>query len=232
MPRTRPALTGAFLPTVLVAVGVAGAAAGGPWRVTLRVPSGPSWQLHVRPPQPQQIPQHPLSPKRPPVHPAGANHVVTLVLLALATLLALAILVFVARRLKDRLHLPTWRRPPEESLRLPGTPLDAEKVAAAVERAEQAVARPGAPRDAVVAAWVALEDAAGLSGVARDPAKTPTEFVVDVLDRTGADPRATRGLLAVYLHARFSADPVTASEVATAQACLGELRRGIQVSLA
>jgi hypothetical protein len=72
------------------------------------------------------------------------------------------------------------------------------------------------PADAVIAAWVALEDAAGRSGIVRHPASTPTEFTVQVLDRTAADRGATRTLLALYLQARFGSDPMTPEDVRAA----------------
>ncbi|TDE97494.1 DUF4129 domain-containing protein [Occultella glacieicola] len=81
------------------------------------------------------------------------------------------------------------------------------------------------PRDAIVAAWLALEDAAAGSGVVRQPAQTPTEFTAGVLDRTEADPRATATLLGLYHRARFSSATVTAEDVATAATCLADLAR-------
>lgn len=79
------------------------------------------------------------------------------------------------------------------------------------------------PVDAVVAAWLALEDAAGSSGVRRMPAQTPTEFTVAVLERTSADAEATTELLALYHRARFSRQPIGADEVALASRCLARL---------
>lgn len=79
------------------------------------------------------------------------------------------------------------------------------------------------PADAVLAAWVALEDAAARSGVARHPASTPTEFTVAVLDRTRADRAATRTLLTLYLRARFSEEPVSPDDVAAATAAVAQL---------
>ncbi len=54
----------------------------------------------------------------------------------------------------------------------------------------------------------------------RDPASTPTEFALQVLDRTPADGRATRSLLAAYERARFSQIPVTPQDVDRAAADL------------
>ncbi|HSK23086.1 MAG TPA: DUF4129 domain-containing protein [Egicoccus sp.] len=77
--------------------------------------------------------------------------------------------------------------------------------------------------DAVIAAWLALEDAAQESGVRRAPAQTPTEFTLAVLERTTADPDATRELLGLYHRARFSDQPVGDVEVARASDCLARL---------
>ncbi|WP_127571334.1 DUF4129 domain-containing protein [Georgenia faecalis] len=80
------------------------------------------------------------------------------------------------------------------------------------------------PGDAVVAAWLALEDAAASSGVPRDPAQTPTEFTTAVLDATAADPGATRALLRLYHRARFATgDHLTADDLDQARACLRRL---------
>jgi hypothetical protein len=97
-----------------------------------------------------------------------------------------------------------------------------------VQDADAVVAGDGVPADAVVAAWVALERAAARSGVPREPADTPTEFTVDVLDRTAADREATRTLLGLYLAARFGDDPLTARDVAAARAALAALRRTLR----
>lgn len=79
------------------------------------------------------------------------------------------------------------------------------------------------PVDAVVAAWLALEDAAEASGVRRGPAQTPTEFTVTVLERTSADAAATAELLALYHRARFSRQPLDDDAVTRASDCLGRL---------
>ena len=77
--------------------------------------------------------------------------------------------------------------------------------------------------DAVIAAWLALEEAATESGVRRAPSQTPTEFTVAVLQRTPADPEATTELLALYHRARFSTGPIGADDVALASRCLARL---------
>ncbi len=76
------------------------------------------------------------------------------------------------------------------------------------------------PTDAIIRAWLALEEAAETSGVVREPSETPTEFTVDVLNRTPAEPAPVRRLLRLYLHARFAAEPSTAEDVREAKRCL------------
>jgi hypothetical protein len=79
------------------------------------------------------------------------------------------------------------------------------------------------PSDAVIAAWLALEHAAGRGGVEREPAETATEFTLALLDRTPADPAAARTLLRLYHRARFSDHEVRPGDVAVARAALGVL---------
>ena len=88
-------------------------------------------------------------------------------------------------------------------------------------------------RDAVVAAWLALEQAAARGGTRRDPAQTPTEFTVALLRRHAADEAATAELLALYHRARFGSAPLpedaaprAAAALETIAADLAGARRG------
>ena len=92
-----------------------------------------------------------------------------------------------------------------------------------VADAQQHLAAIAGPSDAVIAAWLALEEAATASGVRRAPSQTPTEFTVAVLDATSADPDATTELLALYHRARFSSQPIEAGDVDRASRCLASL---------
>lgn len=96
-----------------------------------------------------------------------------------------------------------------------------------LDRAGREVRRHRDPAEGVIAAWVLLEDAAERSGVVRHPASTPTEFTLAVLGRAPADRTATRSLLELYLRARFGGEAMTAADVDTAVAALGELQRGL-----
>lgn len=83
------------------------------------------------------------------------------------------------------------------------------------------------PGDAVVAAWLALERAAGRGGIPRGASQTATEFTLALLDRTPADPGAARTLLGLYHRARFSDHEVRPADVAAARAALEVLARAL-----
>ena len=98
---------------------------------------------------------------------------------------------------------------------------------AGVSTADEELRLARSPADAVIAAWVALEEAAARSGVVRDRAATPTEFTVAVLDSTPADPGATRSLLTLYLRARFGGEYMGPRDVALATEALRALAIGL-----
>ncbi len=67
----------------------------------------------------------------------------------------------------------------------------------------------GDPRNAVVACWVALEDAVHRSGLKQDRSETATELTRRVLGRWDVDQLAITTLSEAYREARFSRHPVT-----------------------
>lgn len=77
--------------------------------------------------------------------------------------------------------------------------------------------------DAVIAAWLALEESAEASGAPRTAAQTPTELTVAVLDTTPAPAGAVTRLLHLYHLARFTDTPLTLHDVADAHRALEEL---------
>lgn len=80
--------------------------------------------------------------------------------------------------------------------------------------------RGGDPGDAVVEAWLALEDAAADVGARREAHQTPTEFTASVLGRLDVDADALDRLCRVYHRARFSGHPVTEADARTASDAL------------
>ncbi|NOL44746.1 DUF4129 domain-containing protein [Kribbella sandramycini] len=98
-----------------------------------------------------------------------------------------------------------------------------EKLAEAIDSG-LALIDTGHATDAVIACWVALEQAAASAGVTRDPAETPTEFTVRVLGVEGvSEPDLTR-LGALYREARYSTHGSTEESRSEARAALLRLR--------
>jgi len=99
-----------------------------------------------------------------------------------------------------------------------------ERVRRGLDRALDLLGEGREPRDAIERAWLGLEEGAADSGVHRLPAETPGEFVRRVVGRVASDRAAAGELLDLYLRARFSDAPVTASDVDAARAAIEALR--------
>ena len=217
--RHPPALLVAAL--AVGALGVLAAAAGGPWRLRDRFGLWSGAPAPVAPPRPPPSSAASALPRRPPAV-TSTDWLAPLVwTVAVLVVLALAYLV--------------WRRLPRRSRRDRGVPLGASASAGGGGEPSAPVLRAGLgearhlldtvldPTDAVLAAWVALEQAAERSGVARRPADTPTELTAAVLGATPADASAVRLLLALYHRARFSAGGVDPGAVQRARRCVDAL---------
>ncbi len=219
----------------LLVLAVLGAALAGPWHPPTRTESLIPWE----PPDPVQvnIPQQ-APPELRLADLISREHVQPWDLTWLGLGLLAVVVAWIAYLVVRWFRRHPVELPPESpddagldlgaTLRGPGVAQpDLPALRAAVQGADLLVRRRVPPTEAVVAAWVHLEDAAGRSGVPRKRTQTPTEFTVDVLDRTPVDPAATRALLALYLRARFGDDPMTTSDVATALAALETLADGL-----
>ena len=124
--------------------------------------------------------------------------------------IAAALLLLVLLRV-----LAYLRRPRAEELPDPGTSADYGE--------DEQLRAVGPPRDAIVSAWLALEEAADRSGARRRPSQTPTEHAAAVLERTGADREATEELLHLYHRARFSSREPGSADLAAAGRALQTL---------
>jgi hypothetical protein len=98
-----------------------------------------------------------------------------------------------------------------------------EALLTGIELALQALDEQRAPADAVVRAWLGLQETAEESGIVRSPAETPTEFTSRILSAAFADDRALSTLLRLYLRTRFGNHPVTADDVAAVRDALQQL---------
>ncbi|MGW6196035.1 DUF4129 domain-containing protein [Kribbella sp. NPDC055110] len=101
--------------------------------------------------------------------------------------------------------------------------IKAERLAEAVDTGLARIDS-GTATDAVVACWVALEEAAASAGVPRDPSETPAEFTVRVLGIGGiSEPQLIR-LGELYREARYSTHGSSEQARTEARAALLRLR--------
>lgn len=234
MPRRTPATADgprALAALVLLALVVVGAAAATPWRVR-----PPESLLEAVPGlMPDLGPLPTPSPTTPPAPPRDtATTDLGLVLLLAGLLLAAVLLALVGRRVLSALRAD--ERPPDPDVLAAGASLgDATAPAVTVDELQDAVTlalqrldEAATPHDAVVAAWVSLEEAAARHGTERDPAQTPTEFTMALLHDTPAPPEPVATLRRLYHHARFTAGPVEDAQVGTARDALERIARTLE----
>jgi Domain of unknown function (DUF4129) len=98
-----------------------------------------------------------------------------------------------------------------------------EKLLTGIELALEVLDQGREPADAVVRAWLGLQETAEESGIVRRAAETPTEFTSRILSRAFVDDGAVRTLLRLYLRTRFGDHPVTAQDVADVREALQQL---------
>ncbi|MFD1720321.1 DUF4129 domain-containing protein [Amnibacterium endophyticum] len=173
-------------------------------------------------------PTEPPSPRPPAVPtPPPTSGIAQTVLLVLAALVAVVVLVVLIRLLVRALR----KRKRRSGLRgLAGLDaIDDQRVADAptvlrgIAAALVALETDREPGDAVVRAWLGLQQAAEDAGLPRAAAETPTEFTGRVLSRTGADRSALDALLRLYLRARFGDGAISPADAASARDALRAL---------
>lgn len=98
-----------------------------------------------------------------------------------------------------------------------------EALLTGIELALRALDEQRDPADAVVRAWLGLQETAEESGIVRHPAETPTEFTSRILSGAFADDRALRTLLRLYLRTRFGNHPPTTDDVTAVHDALQHL---------
>ncbi|WP_402465467.1 DUF4129 domain-containing protein [Isoptericola aurantiacus] len=216
----------------LVGLAVLGAAAATPW--TVHLPDALLDSADLTPPAATQPPVAP-SPA-PQDTSSGQDHDVLLTaLLALAALALALLLWYGGRRLVTALRDAPPPPPDPDHLdageAAPGTDapvVPLPELTDAVTRALAHLEDAPTPDDAVVAAWIALEEVAAEHGTRRHPAQTPTEFTQDVLGRTPAPPDATATLRTLYQQARFTGHPTRPAQVEAARAALTGIARALE----
>ena len=215
-----------------IALAVLGAAFATPWVVTINLPAWghPNQSMPSTPPI-TVAPQEPTPDDR-----AMGQTLATVGAVLVGALIA-ALVAWAVYRLVRRLR-DAWR--PQEHEIEPGVlaadvpseavSVDLASLATALARARAHLEGHAAPSDAVVAAWVALEDEAALQGTAREPSQTATEFTSVLLQHSPAPPDAVATLRELYHRARFTSRPVSAADVVRARDALDRITRAIDAS--
>ena len=115
----------------------------------------------------------------------------------------------------------------------PGIALDDEgAVALALARGHERqleALQHGAPRDAIVACWLELEDAVRASGVTPLPHQTAEELTARVLNALDVDQAAIAELAQLYREARFSRHQLSERDRERARAALDRLHADLRV---
>jgi hypothetical protein len=148
------------------------------------------------------------------------------VILALAVVGVALLVVVVGRAVR------TWGDPPRPEAEATG-PVGEPRRDLGEELARTAVAQraallQGDPRNAIVACWLAFEDAADAAGVARADWETSAEFAVRLLGTVSADREAVARLARLYREARFSAHPVSETQRQDAVAALDAIATSLR----
>ena len=154
---------------------------------------------------------------------------VSLVSFAMKLVLALVVivvLVAIGRALRDRWTTREVDRADHDTVDvLPEVLLEGAR------EGEQLLAR-GTPANAVIAAWVALEDAVRSAGVRDDDSRTSAELVTTVLRSYRVDRAPLDTLAALYREARFSRHPVAEEQRATAREALVQVQADLRRTVA
>ncbi len=127
------------------------------------------------------------------------------VLLAvLGVAVAVLIISLIVAAIRSAFRRPSLTSHTEATFAAP--PVPDELLGGAWKRLE--LLETGEPRNAIVAAWLDLERAAGETGLPRDRAETSTEYTARVIGVWEVDPARLGDLAALYREARFSVHPL------------------------
>lgn len=193
-----------------------------------------SYQGPTRSPQPLERPTRPPSMASTAPRDSVANVDLSWLFLAVTSVALLVVAVLVWRWLlrqrtpdaPDAAQQPLGSVEDSEVVPLPEPEVQLPILRRGLEAARDILDTERIPRDAVVAAWLGLQEAAEDSGVPRRAAETPTEFTTRILAEVHADERAIATLLELYVTTRFSDHLVTADDVARVRTALDAISAG------
>jgi len=175
----------------------------------------------------------PMTPGLPqPITPSPIGRIIWIILGIAAAAAALALILrWLYHAIKALLTTHITPTPERDQLDigpgLPGKPLTPQQVKDAVDEALERLDNAANPTDAVILAWLALEDAATRHGMTRSPAQTPTEFTATLLEMSAVPGVDTVNLRTLYLRTRFSNMAATSDDVRHARAWLLHIARAM-----
>ncbi|TWP37656.1 DUF4129 domain-containing protein [Leekyejoonella antrihumi] len=160
-----------------------------------------------------------------------ASHLVSYTFSAIMGVVALLLVILlagVAARAVRRFHNPFshfQRRRPDEGP-IPDV-LDEVTQAVSTQRSSLTV---GTPRNAIIDAWISLEQSVEEAGVPLRASETSAELVIRVIDELDADSDALARLGRVYRRARYSSHEITEDDRAAARDALEALESSLQAA--
>lgn len=193
-------------------------------------------QLPGLPPVPRQTETAAPAESSDPLPDSESETVTAIIGAVLATLVVIVALVLLL--LLVRFLLALWRnRPLPEASAGPidvgtagqdaGEPLPDEAVVRrGIVAASDSIDLHERAGDAIVAAWLALEETAADAGRARAASETPGEFTVRILEHRPVVAEPTRALLTLFQRVRFGEHVADESDRAKAAAALREISEG------
>jgi Domain of unknown function (DUF4129) len=191
-------------------------------------PSGAGQQTSAL--SPTEPPKPSLTPLPQLINPGGLSSTWAMVAVLVAILTLLGVLVIVLLWLRKRIRLGTLRgsstvaADPAEPILDHDATADLPTLRRGLDLASDMLEADRTTRDAIVRAWVGLQEAAEDSGVRRRRAETPTEFTTRVFSAIRADRNAAETLLTLYLRVRFGSNPASADDLRVAKEAVGALR--------
>ncbi|GAA1721502.1 DUF4129 domain-containing protein [Brachybacterium phenoliresistens] len=149
-----------------------------------------------------------------------AMDLIGLVLGVLAGLVVLVLVVWIAQRV---IALGRRERRSEAAAEAEPEELTAQQAATALDEAVVQLTRARRPGDAVIAAWLALEQAIAEAGIRRGGSQTTREFVLAVLGALSLPREDLEDFARLYGRALFSGTPITEADRERAIALLTRL---------
>lgn len=163
----------------------------------------------------------------PPVR-EGVREAMDLIGLILAVLAGLAVLVLVVWIAQRVIALGRRERRSEAAADAVPEELTAQQAATALDEAVVQLTRARRPGDAVIAAWLALEQAIAQAGIRRGGSQTTQEFVLAVLGALSLPRTDLEDFARLYGRALFSGAPITEPDRERAIALLTRLSEDLR----